>query len=58
MQEDNMNEPQKQTIEILKKILPKAHFINIRVRINGEWREYEADFLKELIENFNAEELS
>lgn len=44
-----MNEPQKETIKELQRILPQAHFINIKVRINGEWREYEADFLKEII---------
>lgn len=26
-----------------------AHFINIRVRINGQWKEYEGDWLKRLM---------
>ncbi len=25
-----------------------SHFVNVRIRINGEWREYEADWLKQL----------
>ena len=44
-----MNNLQKETIKELQKILPQAHFINIKVRIDGEWREYEADFLKEIL---------
>lgn len=44
-----MNEPQKQTIEEIKKLLPIAHFIDIRIRINGEWKTFEGDFLKEIL---------
>lgn len=44
-----MNDLQKETIKELQKILPQSHFVNIKVRIDGEWREYEADFLKEIL---------
>lgn len=26
-----------------------SHMINLRVRINGEWKEYQADWLKSLV---------
>jgi len=44
-----MNDLQRETIKELQKILPQSHFVNIKVRIDGEWREYEADFLKEIL---------
>ena len=36
-------------METLKKVLPASHFINLRVRINGEWKEYQADWLKDFV---------
>ena len=44
-----VNELQQKTINTLLKVLPKAHFTNVRVRINGEWKEYQADWLLELL---------
>ena len=35
------------------KELRGSHFINVRIRINGEWREYEADWLRGLAWELN-----
>ncbi len=53
-----MNEPQKRVLEELKRILPQSHFISLRVRIDGEWREFEADFLKDIIGSISLESQS
>lgn len=29
--------------------LRNPHMINIRIRINGEWKEYDADWIKDMI---------
>lgn len=46
-----INKPQQETISLLKNVLPKAHMIDIKVRINGEDRYYEADWLKQAIKD-------
>lgn len=36
--------------DLLAELQPKQwHFCNIRVRINGQWKEYEGDWLKRLM---------
>ena len=35
--------------------LKQCHFCNIRVRINGQWKEYEGDWLKRLMQARDAE---
>lgn len=32
----------------MMKIFDSAHFIQLKIRINGEWREYEGDYIKYL----------
>ena len=32
----------------MMKIFNQAHFIQLKIRINGEWREYEGDYIKYL----------
>lgn len=32
----------------LMPIFNNAHFIQLKIRINGEWREYEGDYIKYL----------
>lgn len=44
-----INELQQADIERLVAVCKQAHFINVRVRINGEWREIEADWIKHLV---------
>jgi len=43
-----INDLQQSSIERLVRISKQAHFVNVRVRINGEWREFEADWIKHL----------
>jgi len=43
-----INELQQTSIERLVRMAKQAHFVNVRVRINGEWREFEADWIKHL----------
>lgn len=31
-----------------------AHFINIRIRVNGTWKEYEADFLRDILNKYKG----
>ena len=38
-----------QSLEEIQAILNQAHFIQLKIRIDGEWREYEADYLKYLL---------
>ena len=44
-----LNEPQKETLAKLKKILPGSHFVDLKIRYNGETIYFEADFLKDII---------
>jgi len=34
--------------DLLKKILPQSHHVDIRVRLNGQYYWFEGDFLKEI----------
>lgn len=43
-----INELQQADIVLVVALCKQAHFVNVRVRINGEWREFEADWIKHL----------
>lgn len=43
-----INELQQADIVRIVALCKQAHFVNVRVRINGEWREFEADWIKHL----------
>ena len=45
---DKINEQQQITIAKLVTMCGQAHFVNVKVRINGQWREFEADWIKHL----------
>lgn len=47
---EKVNDLQAQSIAALVKRSKQAHYINVRVRINGRWEEYEADWIKHLTE--------
>lgn len=39
-------------IDSIKRLIPRckaAHFVNVRVRINGTWEEYQADWIKHMV---------
>lgn len=44
----SVNEPQTESIGKLIKRAKHAHFVDVRVRINGQWEEYQADWIKHL----------
>lgn len=41
----NPNKPQRKTIEELLKLLPSAHHVDVVVRIDGQDKYFEADWL-------------
>lgn len=43
-----INSVQQWSIRRLVKRCKQAHFVNVRIRINGEWEEYEADWIKHM----------
>lgn len=47
--EEKLNEPQRQTLKGIRRLLPGAHFVDIKIRINGQDKWFEADFLKDLL---------
>lgn len=49
-----INRLQDESIERLVKRCKQAHFVNVQVRINGEWEEFEADWIKHLVPADNA----
>lgn len=44
----DLNEPQIESIGRLLHRTQYAHFTNVKVRINGKWEEYEADWIKHM----------
>lgn len=46
--DEKINDIQVQSIDHLIKRAKAAHFVNVRVRINGKWEEFEADWIKHL----------
>ena len=49
------NEWEENTINELAIKLPQSHFIDLHVRINGEWKIYQADWLKRLFKKMEEE---
>ena len=49
----DLNEPQKETFRKLKKLLPYSHYVDFRVRNNGEYLFFEADFIKQIFAQVN-----
>ena len=49
-----VNRPQQESIERMKPMIRGAHFINIQIRINGEFKTFEADFLRDLFRTLEA----
>jgi hypothetical protein len=45
-----VNTLQRDSIQALVKRCKHAHYTNVRVRINGQWEEFEADWIKSLAE--------
>jgi len=45
---DKVNQPQAETIERTIRLAKHAHYVNVRIRVNGEWQELEADWIKHL----------
>lgn len=50
LDEKYVNEPQRESITKLIKRCKQAHFVDVKVRINGEDEWYEIDWLKHLAE--------
>lgn len=44
----HLNEPMKKGMKKTISAAKHAHFTNVKIRINGEWREYEADWIKHI----------
>ena len=49
--DSHLNEPQRNSIEAMIPLLWGAHFIDIIIRINGEDRRVQGDWIKHLFEN-------
>lgn len=47
---DRLTAEQEARIRRLLPVLRVAHFVDLRVRINSEWRFYEADWFKEVFD--------
>lgn len=47
---ERINELQIDSIRKTLPMLRAAHFTNLRIRIDGEWREIECDWLKHMVE--------
>lgn len=45
----DLNEPQRETLNRIKGMIPGSHWLNLIVRYEGENYLFEADFLKNLI---------
>jgi hypothetical protein len=45
-----INDLQARSIRALIETCKAAHFTDVRVRINGEWRTFQADWIKHLVE--------
>lgn len=46
--DEKINDLQVASIDRLISRCKLAHFTNVRVRINGRWEEYEADWIKHM----------
>ncbi len=45
---ERINDLQQDSIAALVKRCGRAHFVDVRVRINGQWESYQADWIKHL----------
>lgn len=45
---EHINRFQNASIERLVRLCKHAHYTNVKVRINGEWQEFEADWIKHM----------
>lgn len=45
---DKLNDPQRESVQKLIPVLWAAHYTDIIVRVNGEDRRYQGDWLKHL----------
>lgn len=52
---DKVNEFQLASIEKVVKRAKQAHYTNLKIRINGQWEEYEADWVKHLYKTSSAQ---
>jgi hypothetical protein len=46
---ENINDMQQRRIEQAVRQCKRAHFVNLRILIDGTWEEFEADWLKYLV---------
>lgn len=44
-----LNKPASDDLDEVIRKCKQAHFTNIKIRINGEWEEHEADWIKYLV---------
>ena len=44
-----LNEPQRETLLRIKKLAKSAHYIDLKIRNNGQDKIEQADFLREII---------
>ena len=44
----NLNESMRESMIKTIQIAKRAHFTNIKIKINGEWKEFEADWVKHI----------
>lgn len=51
LSKERINDLQQDSIVQLVKRCKQAHFVNVKVRINGQWEEYEADWIKDLVKS-------
>jgi len=47
--DEKINSLQVESVDRIIKRCKAAHFTNVRIRINGEWEEHEADWIKHLV---------
>ena len=45
-----LNEPQKETLERIKKLAKSAHFLDLKFRDNGQDKIEQADFLRQILQ--------
>lgn len=45
---EHINELQVASVDKIIKRCRAAHFVNVRIRINGKWEEHEADWIKHM----------
>ena len=51
LSKQRINDLQQDSIMQLVKRCKQAHFVDVHVRINGEWEKYQADWIKDLVKS-------